>query len=215
MRVQLDTPNVIRRTVSAAAAGALAFALLGNSALAAPPDRDRFTSSSAGAGSVVCDGSDCTATSVFAFVNSPDGPSEACLDLTHYATTGPTGFMLLDYQRGCVPLPAGGLSIDTKGLSSAAIGPLEITVQAFSCDAAACTPTGAPRTAQVSATYAGVGAIETFRSNGKSTFGGCTMYFGGKGSSRQATATLTIDGQSIDAAGSLGTSTQKIKVLCH
>ena len=41
------------------------------------------------------------------------------------------------------------------------------------------------------------------------------MYFVGKGSSREATATLTIDSQSLDALGSLFTSTQKTKVLCH
>jgi hypothetical protein len=215
MRVHLLTPNFIRRSGSAVAAGALAFALLGGSALAAPPIRDTFTSTSAGAANVVCDGWDCRATAVFAFVNSPDGPSEACLDITHYAMAGPTGFMLLDYERGCAPLSAGGLSIDTKGLASAALGPTDITVQAFACDPTACNPTGTPRTVRVSATYTGVGDVDTFRSNGKSTFGGCTMYFGGKGSSREATATLTVDGQSIAALGSIGTSTQKTKVVCH
>lgn len=216
MRVHLPTPSVIRRTVSAVAAGALAFAMLGGSALAAPPVvRDRIASSSAGAAYVVCDGSVCTATSVFAFVNSPDGPSEECLDVTRYATTGPTGFVLLGYERGCTPLAEGGLSIDTRGLASAALAPVDITMQAFTCDPTACTPTGAPRIAHVGATYTGVGDISTFRSNGKSTFGGCTMYFGGRGSSRDATATLTIDGQSLAALGSLSTSAQKIKVLCH
>jgi hypothetical protein len=41
------------------------------------------------------------------------------------------------------------------------------------------------------------------------------MYFVGKGSSREAAATLTIDGRLLDAPGSLFASTQKIKVLCH
>jgi len=41
------------------------------------------------------------------------------------------------------------------------------------------------------------------------------MYFVGKGSSREATAALIIGTESLDALGSLFTSTQKIKVLCH
>ena len=210
------TSNRIRRTVISVATGALALAMLGGTALAAPPVvREHTGSTSAGAANVVCEGTVCTSTSVFAFVNSPDGPSQTCLDITSYDEAGPTGFILLGYETGCAPLAPDGLIIDTKGLASAALAPTDITVQTFSCDLTACTPTGGTRTVRVSATYAGVGDLNTFRSNGKSTFGGCTMYFGGKGSSRQATAMLTIDGQSLDAAGSLGTSTQKIRVLCH
>jgi hypothetical protein len=215
MRVHLSTSNVIRKGVSAVATGALAFVMLGSSALAAPPVvRDHIASSTAGAGNVVCNGSECTATSVFVVVNSPDGPSQACLDITRYQT-GPTGFIPLGFETGCAPLAEGGFTIESKGLASASLAPIDITLQAFTCDLTTCTPTGATRTAHVGATYTGVGDINTFRSNGKSTFGACTMYFGGKGSSREATATLIIDGQSLDAAGSLGTSTQKIKVLCH
>ena len=215
MRAHLSTSNVVRKAVSAVAAAAIAFAMLGGSALAAPPIvRDHIASSTAGAANVICSGSECTSTSVFVVVNSPDGPSQACLDITHYQT-GPTGFIPLGYETGCTTLAPGGLTIDSKGLANAALAPIDITLQAFTCGLMTCTPTGTTRIAQVSATYSGVGEINTFRSNGKSTFGGCTMYFGGKGSSREATATLTIDGQSLDAAGSLGTSTQKIRVLCH
>ena len=93
--------------------------------------------------------------------------------------------------------------------------PIDITLQAFTCDSNGCLPTGAPRVAHLGATYTGVGDTNTFRSNSKSTFGGCTMYFVGKGSSRNATASFTVESQSLDALGSLFTSTQKIKVLCH
>jgi hypothetical protein len=41
------------------------------------------------------------------------------------------------------------------------------------------------------------------------------MYFVGKGTSREASATLSIGTQSLDALGSLFTSTQKTKVICH
>lgn len=216
MRVHPRPSEIIGRAVTFITTAALAFAMLGSSALAAPPVvRDRIVSTSAGASNNVCDGSLCTSTSVFAFVNSPEGPSQACLDITRYARTGPDGFVLLGSERGCASVAEGGFSIDTKGLASATLAPIDITVEAFTCDAAGCSPTGETRTAHVSATYAGAGALNTFRSNSKSTFGGCTMWFGGKGSSRDATATLNIDSRSLDALGSLFTSTQRIKVSCQ
>ena len=214
MRVHLSRPGVIRRTVSAISATAVAFAMLGSSALAAPPVvRDHIASAGAGAGNNVCVGTICTSTSVFVIVNSPDGPSQACLDISRYEQVG-TNFVPLGYETGCVPLAESSFSIDTKSLTTAALSQTEIPVQAFTCDSAGCTPTGV-RTALVSATYPGIGVLNTFRSNSKSTFGGCTMYFVGKGSSREASATLTVDGRSLDGPGSLFTSTQKIKVLCR
>jgi hypothetical protein len=215
MRVHQFTSNVIRKAVSAVATGALAFAMLGSSALAAPPVvREHIASRSAGAGNLVCNGPECTSTSVFVFVNAPDGPSQACLDISRYEMVG-TSFILLGWEFGCADLAEGSFSIDTKSLSGAALSTTEVTLQAYECDATGCNPTGATRTAVIGATYTGVGDVITFRSNSKQTFGGCTMYFGGKGSSRNATATLTINGQSVEASGSLFTSTQRVKVLCH
>jgi hypothetical protein len=213
MRVHIRTPRAMRRLASAIAVAAVAFAMLGSSALAAPPIvRDHIASSGAGAANTACVGTVCTVTSVFAVVNSPDGPTQACLDITRYDQTG-MNFVLLGYQTGCTSF-AEGFSIDAKGLSGAALSATDVTVQAFTCDATGCNPSGT-RTARVSATYTGIGDVFTFRSNSKSTFGGCAMYFVGKGSSREVTANLIVDGRSLDALGSLSTSTQKIKVLCH
>jgi hypothetical protein len=214
MRVHLRSPQLVRRASTAVAAAALTFAMLGSSALAAPPVvRDHIESSGAAATNSVCVGTLCTATSVFVIVNS-SGPSLACLDISRFETTGPTGFVPLGFETGCAPLAESGFSIDTKGLTAATLAPINITLQAVACDAAGCTPTGT-RTVQVSATYTGVGDLSAFRANSKSAFGACTMYFVGKGSSREAAAALTVDGRSLDALGSLLASTQKIKVLCH
>jgi hypothetical protein len=213
MRLQLDTSNIVRRSITVIAATTLVLTMLGGAALAAPPVvRDHIASSGAGATNTACVGTVCTATSVFVVVDNSGGPSQACLDITRYDSVA---LMLLGYENGCAPLVEGGFSMDSKGLASAALSPIGITVQAFTCDSSGCVPTGAPRVAHVSATYAGIGDTNTFRSNSKSTFGGCTMYFVGKGSSRDATASLTVGSQSLDALGSLFTSTQKIKVLCH
>ena len=213
MRIHPRTSNIVGRTISVVAAAALAFAMLGGTALAAPPVvRDHIVSSGAFAGTNVCAGTICTATSVYVVVNTPDGPSQACLDITRYDSAL---FVPLGYETGCSPLAEGAFSIDTKDLAAATLTPIDITLQAFACDATGCLPTGATRMAHVAATYAGTGVVNTFRANSKSTFAGCAMYFVGKGSSREAAATLTIGTQSLDAFGSLFTSTQKTKVICH
>jgi hypothetical protein len=215
MRVRPRTSKMIGRLVTTLAATALALSMLGTSALAAAPVvRDHIASSSAGAANDVCGETVCTSTSVFVIVNGPDGRSEACLNITRYNKMEPKG-VPLDFETGCAPLAGGAFSIDTKGLSGAMLAPIDITLQAYSCGATGCEPTGATRPAHVSATYTGVGPVNAFRSNGKSTFGGCTMWFGGKGSSRDATAILTIGSQSLDARGSLFASTQRIKVICQ
>jgi hypothetical protein len=213
MQVHPRAQSVIRRSISAIAATAIAFAMLGSGALAAPPVvRDHTTSTLAGATNTVCEGTICTSTSVFV-LNNPDGPLQACLYTSRYdkADMGP---FPLSYEEGCTTLANDAFSIDTKSLASATLPGVKITVDAFTCDANGCQPKGT-RTAEVRATYTGVGDLTTFRSNGKSTFGGCSMYFVGKGSQRQATAILTIAGTSFDANGYLAVSTQKIKVLCH
>jgi hypothetical protein len=214
MRVHPRTSKVIRASASAIVATAVAFAMLGSTALAAPPVvRDHAASTGAGATNTVCEGTICTSTSVFVAVNNPAGPSEACLYTSRYdkADMGP---FPLGYDTGCATLAEGAFSIDTKGLASATLSRVDITLEAFTCDATGCQPTGT-KTVGVSATYTGVGDLITFRSNSKSTFGGCSMYFGGKGSQREATAILTIAGRSLDAFGYIATSTQKVKVLCH
>ena len=214
MRVHVSTRVALRRAVTAIAAMTVAFAMLGSIALAAPPvERDHIASSGAGAANNACVGTICSATSVFAVVNTPDGPSQACLDISRYEQVG-TNFIQLGFETGCAPLAPSSLTIDTKGLTTAALSPTQIAVQVFTCDSTGCNPT-ATRTALVSATYTGVGTVATFRSNSKSIFGGCAMYFVGKGSSREAAATLTIDGRTLDALGSIFASTQKTKILCH
>jgi hypothetical protein len=216
MHVQPRMPRVVRKVGTAIAAAALTFAALGGSALAAPPAvRDHTETVGPAAVNNVCVGAVCTATSVFVIVDSSGVPSRACLDITRFEATGPMGFVPLGFETGCVsPVADRDFSIDTKSLATAGLSQIGIPVQSFTCVATGCSPTGT-RTAQVSAIYTGVGDLSTFRANSKSTFGGCTMYFVGKGISRDATATLTVDGQSLGALGSLFASTRKIKILCH
>jgi len=213
MSVHPSSSNIVRKAATATAAAVVAFAMLGSTAFAAAPVvRDHIASSGAVATNTACVATLCTATSVFALVDTSGNPSQACADITRYDSAA---FVALGYETGCAPLAQAGFSIDTKGLATAALAPIDITLQAFTCDTTGCQPTGTTRVARVSATYAGVGAVNTSRSNSKSTFGACAIYLIGKGSSRDATAALTIGTQSLDAVGSLFASTQKNKVICH
>jgi hypothetical protein len=194
---------------------ALAFLALGplaGSAAAAPPLRENFATAVAGTFKTDCPaGADrCTDTSVLLFVDS--GSARACLDIyTYNPSVG-----LLSYETGCAPVPEGSFTYDTKSLSGAAFSATTIQLQELVCDAGFCQPSGRPdRSAVVAATFTGIGEVSTFRANSKSTFGNCTMYFVGKGSSREAVATVTIDGQPLDPPGFLSVSSQKSKVICR
>lgn len=203
---------VSSRAAVAVIAVALALGPFAQSAAAAPPVRENLATAVAGAFKTDCPaGTDqCTDTQVLLFVS--DGTARACLDIYTYGmATGPVG-----YETGCAPLSAGGFSYDTKSLSGAAFPATTIAMQEFVCGAGLCEPSGRlDRNTIVAATYTGVGLVSSFRANSKSTFGNCTMYFVGKGSSREATASVTIDGQPLDLPGFLSTSSQKSKVICR
>lgn len=205
---------VVARAVIVVAFAVVALAGIPGVASAAPPVRETAIFSSAFATHSECIGTICTDTSGFVS-DSTAFPAQACVNIQRYEAPAPGFPRSLGFETGCATIAQGTLSIDAKTLSGASLPPTRVTLEAFACNETGCQPTGASRTVTVDATYSGVGGIDTFRANSKSTFGGCTMFFGGKGSSRQATAILTIDGSAIDANGSISTSTQKTKVVCN
>lgn len=210
MRIQ-EGPT--RAVSSKAAAGIIAVALMlgpfAQEAMAAPPIRESMASEVAATFTSECGIDQCTDTQVLLIVS--DGTARACLDIVTYGmTTGVVG-----YETGCTTLAAGGFTYDAKNLSGAAFPTTTIVMQEFVCGAGLCELSGRPdRTTTVAESYTGVGPISTFRANSKSTFGNCTMYFGGKGSSRQAEASVAIGTQRLDLPGFLSTSSQKSKVIC-
>ncbi len=191
---------------------ALILGPLAGNAAAAPPVRENTATAVAGTFRTDCAvGADrCTDTSVLLFVD--DRSARACLDIyTYDPTVG-----LLGHETGCAPVPEGRFSYDTGSLSEAAFSATTIPMQELVCDAGLCQPSGRPdRNAVVAATFTGVGEISTFRANSKSTYKNCTIYFVGKGSSREAVASATIDAQPLESPGFLSTSTQKSKVICR
>ena len=193
---------------------ALALGPLAGSAAAAPPVREHTATAVAGTFITDCPpGADrCTDTALMLFV---DGRlARACLDIYTY---DPTAGRLLTHETGCSSVTEGRFTYDTKSLSGAAFSATTIQMQELVCDSSlVCQPSGRPdRSVVVAATYTGVGEVSTFRANRKSTYKNCTMYFNGKGSSREAAASATIDGETHEAPGFLNASTQKFRVLCR
>lgn len=209
-----STPIVVARAVIVVAFAVVALAGIPGVASAAPPVRETAVYSNAFATHSECIGTICTDTSIFVS-DSSAFPAQACVSIQRYEMPVPGLFTSLGFENGCATIAQGALSIDAKTLSGASLPPTSVTLEVFACNETGCQPTGASRTSTVSATYSGVGGLGTFRANSKSTFGGCTMFFGGKGSSREATAILTIDGSALHANGSISTSTQKTKVVCN
>lgn len=209
------TASIVTRVLIPLALAIVGFAAIPATAAAAPPVRETAVFSNAGAAHNECVGTLCTSTSVFVSSSSVF-PAQACVDIQRYLMPVPGLFTPLGFETGCAAIAEGAFSIDdAKTLAGATLAPTSVTLDAFACDETTCQPTGTSRVVSVSATYIGVGGINTFRGNSKATFGGCTMFFGGRGTSRQATAILTIEGSSLEAMGLLSTSTQKSKVICH
>jgi len=208
--------NTAANSVMAILATAFAFGALGGTAAAAAPVRDNVATQVAGASKTECveqaAATQCTSSSLT--VRASDATTEGCLEIATYAISANevTGAIV---ESGCGPVSQGAFTFEAKDLSAAALSPTIITLQAFACDAQGCAPTGGTKTVVVAATFTGIGEVSTFRANSKTTFGGCTMFFVGKGSSREAQARTTIDDRSFDSPGILATSTQKFMVICH
>lgn len=207
-------PRAAEQLVGAIVAAALVFGAQAGTADAAQPVRESLATIAAGAASMECAGTLCTATALFV-VSSNDGPAEACLDIQTFEISGPGTVRPISIESGCAVAAVGALSFDTRDLSGAALSATPIVVRPIVCDITGCIPTGTGRTVTVSATINAIGPLATFKGKITTTFGNCTMHFSGRGSSREGQASLVIDGRSIESLGFLSTSTQKTRTTCR
>jgi hypothetical protein len=213
--VRSAKPTRILATIIGAA---LAFGALTSSAIAAPVVHENTANFSAQTFKSEC-GEDrgrtvCTDTSLVVFAS--DGTAQACLSTFTYEVSRQGEFTPIGGEFGCGPVPAGNFTFDAKELTGATLSQTTITVEVIGCDRnGRCQPTGETDDVTLAATFTGTGAISTQRQNSKSEFGNCTTYFVGKGASRNADASVTIDGQPLDPPAMLFASTQKFKVICH
>jgi hypothetical protein len=209
---------IAARSLAAIVGAMLVFATFAGAAAAAPPIVHENTANfSAQTFKTECveerGRTTCTQTSLAVFAT--DGTAQTCLSIVTYEINRQGEFTTTGVKTGCGTVPSGNFVMDTKNLTSATLASTTITLQILSCNQNGCQPTDKTEEATVAATFTGTGAVSTFRSNGKQEFGNCTYYFGGKGSSRAADASVSINGEPLDPPAMLFASTSKFKVICR
>lgn len=172
-------------------------------AAAAPPLRESGTQEFLSAFSTTCSGMTCTDTFVDAFTVE-EGLVVVCVSqFTYNVRNG----RIVSEESGCSePSPDGLVVTDDLSASLA-----ETSVTFFECDQRGCTEGD---TVTVSAELTSFGPVFTFTDRGTFSDGTCTFRFRSSGEQSEATGTLTIDGETLDANGFVGTSEFTVSTRC-
>ncbi len=209
--------RVARRISLAIALSTALLMLLAGSVLAAPPTLIRESSTFAGAFYDECviedDGTEvCTFVDIQVFSAGADW--NICV-FRSVATFPPDGDPTFTSAFGCTVVDDDAFSINRK-LTSATLQPTVVTLFSYTCDEFGnCTETTEDVT--VSASWTGEGDLFRFRDKSSFQEGQCRTMFMGKGEGRDATATITIDGQTLQADDAILITSQtslKISSAC-
>lgn len=193
----------MRRVVGSVVLLPMLLLLLAAPAAAAPPLRESGTQEFMFASSSTCSASTCTDTFVDAFTVA-DGVIVVCVsEFTFNIRSG----RLVSDQSGCSETSSDALVV-TDDLS-ASLAPTSVTF--FSCNPRGCTEGD---TVTVSAELTSVGPVFTFTDRGTFSDGTCTFRFRASGEQSEAAGTLTIDGETLDANGFVGTSEFTVSSQC-
>jgi hypothetical protein len=185
----------MRRVLTSVAVLATLVLLLAAPAAAAPPVRDSSTQTFVSAFSFECGPATCRETFVDIFSVS-DETMVVCLSESTFNIR--TGRIISQESRCSEEVSSDTLSVE-QDLSSAVLSPTQVTF--FECDEQGCVEGD---TVLVSAELTASGGSSTDRSRQTFTDGTCTVTFTSSGESRQATGTVTIDGESVAVDGSIG-----------
>jgi len=212
MRLDLRASNIARRAITAIAATAVAFAMLGTGALAAAPVvHDHISSSSAAATNTFCAGTICTATSVFVIVDS-SGAHRRHVSISPAMTASRSSCSGM--RRAARPWLRPD-SRSTPRLSRMLRSRRSTSRSSHSPAGRAAACPREPHAWRRSAPLTPASATPTPSERTASPRSAAARCTSSEGSSRDATATLTVGTESLSGVGSLFTSTQMIKVLCH
>ena len=102
-------------------------------------------------------------------------------------------------EQGGALLPDGAFTLDQQ-LRTATLAPVTVTVFALACDEfGGCIPTDTnPREITISGTWTGVSELMRSKQSYRTDEGRCKITYTTHSEERQATATLTIDGQVLE-----------------
>ena len=170
-------------------------------AAAAASPRENFESVGFDAFHSECGQQTCTDTNVFADIQSTSSGETfvfACVDQFTFNIRNGRGTGI----SGCSESPDITVADD---LSSASLGPTAFEM----CDAHHCD------TITVSADLDGTGGTSTFKGRFTERDGSCTFTFSESGVRRSAVGTITFDGETLDAEGSIRSSKTSFTSRCR
>ena len=183
-------------------AGLLAFAPAVSADTVGPP-RESFDRVGFDADSSVCGAQSCTDTSIYAehqVTSSGDEFTYVCTDQFTYNMRNGRGTDI----GGCSDVPASALTV-AGDLSSASLAPTSIEV----CGSHHCT------TITVSADLQASGPATAFRSRSSDRDGTCTFTYSDSGQRAYAVASITWDGTTLTADGSIFSSKTTFTSKCR
>jgi hypothetical protein len=194
----------MRRVVGSVVLLPILALLLAAPAAAAPPIKDSGTEQSFTAFTSSCGPATCTDTFVDAFA-AGEGVIVACV---FQSTFNVHNGRVTSEESGCSETSSDALVIDD--LSSASLAPTDVTF--FNCNQQGCVEGD---TVTVSAELTGSGP--TFSESFRQTFndGTCTFRQSFSGDSRQATGSITIDGETAAADGGIRTGKFSFSEHCR
>jgi hypothetical protein len=196
----------MRRLIASAAALPILVLLLAGPVAAAPPVKDSGTQVFFSAFSTDCGPSTCTETFVDVFQVSDESLVVCLFQATFNIHTG----RAISEDGACSEEVSGDALVVADDLSSASVSPTDVTF--FNCNQQGCTEGD---TVTVSAELTGSGPIFTDRTRSTFSDGTCTVTFTSSGEQRQATGTITLDGDTLAADGNIGIGKFSVMERCR
>lgn len=196
----------MRRTTASLLILPILLLLLAGPVAAAPPTKTSGASEFMFAFSSSCGPSTCTDTLLDVFTIAEDVIVVCVSEFTYNIRSGR---QVSDDSACSEPISADALQV-SDDLSSGSLAPTAVTY--VSCNQRGCVEHG---TVTVSAELNGFGTV--FTDTQRFTFddGICTYRFSSSGEQRQATGTISVDGETLSAEGNIGMGTFTEMVRCR
>lgn len=193
---------------------AMAFVAAAPSASAAggplEPGRYRTAMQSAIASSIACDeAGTCTDTSIDVMRGSEG--TQVCVQVASLLADGTSS---TSYEYGCTNTPDSAFAVGKK-LASATLAPSTVTINTLECEKEIGCTVVSSRDVNVAASWTGTGVLLTQKAGSSHDNGTCSYKFKGVAQSRDANASITLDGRTLSGAGSLVDAKSAYVVKCN
>ncbi len=201
----------MRRAILILATVAALLLVFAQPAAAAPPIRESGSVAFASAYSSDCEqqrGSTVCTDTYLSVQETPDG-AIACVSVVTYSISSSGRYRAISEESGCGDVAPDAFTI-SSGLASATLAPTAIEL--YSCNRRTCTSGGI---VTVSGEFTGTGDVNRYSGRGSFTEGACRYRYSFDGASRQALATITVDGTTSTGEGVIGEENYTFTVNCR